>query len=756
MGAFHSSGERTQQLAGLPSGLSFVCTSTDIMASSAPSGWRNSDFFDMYAHNMVRVSLIVPHVQLGDPARNAMEIERLYQDACDAGSALCVFPELCVTGYALDDLLQQDVILEETLEALTKLKKSTLKGRGVLVVGGPLRFDGRLYNCAVVLSRGRTLGIVPKSYLPNFREFYEARQFVPGSCSLEEEVDFLGERGVRFSSETVFQCEQNGDFCFGIEICQDVWVPVPPSTFQAWRGATVLCNLSASNVTMGKADYRRQLVSAASAKNYAAYAYVSAGQGESTNDLAWDGQAVVYESGEPLAESPRFSKGDSILHADVDLDRLVQDRARDMTWSHNASAFKNQIKRIQRVRFAFEACRENPVTRLAFRAVPKRPYVPSDPANLSQLCYECYNVQVSGLVQRIRASCINKLVIGVSGGLDSTHALLVCCKALDDLGLPRTNCLAYTMPGYATGALTKSYALELMSALGVTFSEIDIRPSCDQMLKDLQHPYSRGEKVYDVTFENVQAGERTNHLFRLANMSGAFVVGTGDLSELALGWCTYGVGDHMSHYSVNASLPKSLIQCLIQWCIDSSFFGETANSVLANVLAVEISPELVPDDAGTAKLQSTEAALGPYDLHDFQLYHATRRGFSPSKAFFLACHAWADDMPRDPNARPAEPQPSLGSHAVLTDRTFSVAFIAECQRNFFRRFFLTTQFKRTCIPNAPKVADGASLSPRGDWRAPSDSSWAPWDRAWRKTLSWVSKSHESHALSELLDKYPSQ
>ena len=536
-----------------------------------------------------------------------------------------------------------------------------------------------------------------------------------------------------FSPDLIFRCAQNPAFCVGVEVCQDVWVPVPPSTFAAFAGATVLCNLSASNITIGKAAYRRALVASTSAKNYCAYAYTSAGAGESTNDVAWDGQAVIYECGDALGESPRFGDDPAgqLLHGDVDLGRIAQDRSRDGTWAANAAAFGDRVAAVRVVAFSLEPrpCR------LA-RAVPKRPFVPSDPATLAERCYECYNIQVSGLVQRMRSSGLSKLVIGVSGGLDSTHALLVCVQALDKLGLPRSNCLAYTMPGFATGDETKGYALELMARLGVDGSTLDIRPSCTTMLEDLGHPYAAGRRepaVYDVTFENVQAGERTNHLFRLANHHGAFVVGTGDLSELALGWCTYGVGDHMAHYGVNASVPKSLIQCVIQWVISSNFVPD-ANAVLRNILAVEISPELVPAGATGGAIQSTEAALGPYDLHDFHLYATTRRGFAPAKAALLAARAWADDV----GYAPTEPAPSLsGDDAVLADRTFDVATVFRHQRTFLRRFFLTSQFKRTCVPNAPKVGDGGSLSPRGDWRAPSDARWDAWRRAWENAVAWA-------------------
>ena len=719
-------------------------------------GWSDErSFFDLHAHNFVRVSTCVPRVFLGDPERNAVAILELYERAVADGSSCCVFPELCVCGYALDDLLQQDAIQAEVLTALDALRRGTKAGRAVLVVGAPLRVAGRLYNCAVVLHGAQVLGVVPKSYLPNFREFYEARQFVSAREAEQHGGSFpgafLGQSGVPFRPDVVFRCAQNGSFCVGVEVCQDVWVPVPPSTFQAFAGATVLCNLSASNITIDKSRYRHALVASQSSKNYCAYLYTSAGAGESTNDLAWDGQAVLYECGDLLGESARFcdDAAGQVLHGDVDLDRIEQDRSRDMTWSQNGRDLGDRVAGVRVVDFDLSPGHSHG---LGFRVVPKRPYVPSDAATLTERCYECYNIQVSGLVQRLRSCGLKKVVIGVSGGLDSTHALLVICQALDKLGYPRANCLAYTMPGFATSDATKSYALELMDCLGVSAETLDIRPACEVMLKDLGHPYARGlrgREVYDVTFENVQAGERTNHLFRLANHNGAFVVGTGDLSELALGWCTYGVGDHMSHYGVNASVPKSLIQCVIQWVIRSDLVGARANAVLKKILAVEISPELVPqEDAAAskngedkeAKMQSTEDALGPYDLHDFQLYMTTRRGFGPSKAAFLAMHAWADDGPDtwEKAHFPPEAAPSLsGADAVLKDRQFPLAKILDVQRTFLRRFFLTSQFKRTCVPNAPKVGDGGSLSPRGDWRAPSDASWGPWQRNWHATVKWA-------------------
>eukprot|EP00040_Diaphanoeca_grandis_P012682 m.64283 g.64283 ORF g.64283 m.64283 type:complete len:743 (+) comp23409_c0_seq1:133-2361(+) len=701
-------------------------------------GWKQRSFFDLYTHNFVRVTTCVPRVKLADPKGNLKAISQLYEDASNAGSALVVFPELCICGYSLDDLLQQDTILEECIDVINILKTLSMKVSASLIVGAPLLVEGRLHNCAVVISGGSVLGIVPKLYLPNMREFYESRQFLSGTVALQNSITFLGEE-IPFRSDIVFQCKENPNFTFSTELCQDLWVPIPPCTFHAWRGATVMANLSASNITINKSAYRHDLVKSTSARLYCAYMYTSAGQGESTNDLSWDGQAIIYENGSLVGETGRFEREAQTLHADIDLDVLIQSRNRDHSWAENAVQFASKVRDIKVVSFSFKPqaqlrlLGECKLGKFASRHVAKRPYVPSDPATLEERCYECYNIQVSGLVQRLKSSGIHKVIIGISGGLDSTHALLVCCQAMDHMDLPRSNILAYTMPGFATGEKTKGYAWELMNTLGVTAEEIDIKPSCMAMLRDLKHPFAQGVEQYDVTFENVQAGERTSHLFRLANMNGGLVIGTGDLSEIALGWCTYGVGDHMSHYGVNAGVPKSLIQCVIQWVINSKKEGTKPCSVLQSILSLEISPELIPQKEGDP-LQSTEDSIGPYDLHDFQTFYTVRYGFSASKIAYLATYAWANDFPGGGIHQGADKQPSLGGNNMLDDRSFALAEVLKFQRIFFRRFFLTTQFKRTCTPNAPKVQDGASLSPRGDWRAPSDSSWLAWCRAWERTV----------------------
>jgi NAD+ synthase (glutamine-hydrolysing) len=667
-------------------------------------------FRSIYAHGFVRVAVCTPSVRLADPAYNAERTLALARRAAERGAALALFPELGISAYSNEDLFQQDVLLDASVDAVAYLLAQSRALAAVLVVGAPLRFEGRLYNCAVVMHRGRVLGIVPKSYLPNYREFYERRQFTPAAAA-PGEVTVLHER-VPCGSDLVFDAVDLPDFRLFVEICEDLWVPIPPSTWGALAGATVLANLSASNITIGKAAYRRQLCAGQSAKCIAAYLYASAGAGESTTDLAWDGHAIIYEDGQRLAESRRFSAEEQLTLADIDVERLVQERARVTSFNDLAIAHRTRTDRLRRISFELGA----PAGEWGLvRTVERFPYVPSDPGELDARCFEAYSIQVQGLAQRLAATGIERAVIGVSGGLDSAQALLVAARAMDRLRLPRTNVLGYTMPGFATSDRTRANALRLMAALGVSSAEIDIRSSATQMLRDLDHPASRGEPAYDRTYENVQAGERTSHLFRLANLHGALVVGTSDLSELALGWTTYGVGDQMSHYSVNASVPKTLIQYLIRWAARTGELGSDANDVLHSILATEISPELVPG-GGEAGAQSTEAVVGPLELQDFNLYYVTRFGFRPSKVAFLAEHAWGD---RERGVWPELIPPERR-------RAYDLATIKRWLEVFLRRFFEQSQFKRSALPNAPKVGSGGSLSPRSDWRAPSDARAAVW------------------------------
>ncbi len=607
--------------------------------------------------------------------------------------------------------MQQEALLAAVDGALGELVEASRALHPILVAGAPLRHRGRLYNCAVAILRGRVLAVTPKIYLPNYREFYEKRHFASGASVAGEEIQ-VAEQFAPFGSDVLLEASDFPGLAIHTEICEDVWVPIPPSSRAALAGATLLLNLSASNAIVGKSDYRQTLCAAHSARCLAAYLYSAAGQGESTTDLAWDGEAMIYEKGDLLAKAPRFSDEPQLVLADVDIGRLVAERARQVTFGDCADVEAGAVQ-YRRVEFELNARRDVDIGLM--REVPRFPFVPNDEARLVELCFEAFNIQAHGLEQRLRASGMEKVVIGVSGGLDSTQALLVAVTAMDALGLPRANVLAYTLPAFATTDRTRSNAWALMRALDVSAKEIDVSAACKQMLEDIGHPAARGEAVYDVTYENVQAGARTSLLFRLANLHNGIVIGTGDLSELALGWCTYGVGDQMSHYNVNASVPKTLIQHLIRWCARDARFGSRTVSVLKDILATEISPELVPGDTA----QRTEAFVGPYALQDFNLFYTTRYGFAPAKVAFLAWHAWRDAQ--------AGVWPSV---IAANDRgAYDLAEIKHWLAVFARRFFATSQFKRSALPNGPKVSSGGSLSPRGDWRAPSDSSAEVWLKA---------------------------
>jgi len=662
---------------------------------------------NLYRHGFARVAACTHVASPADPAANAASILTLASEVSQRGAALAVFPELALSAYAIDDLLLQDPLLDAVQREAIALIDASADLLPILLVGAPLRFGHRLYNCALVIHRGRLLGVVPKSHLPNYREFYEKRHFASGAGVTGDIA--LGPHTAPFGPNLLFEITELPGFTLHAEICEDLWVPIPPSAHAALAGATVLANLSASNITIGKAEQRNLLSRSQSARCLAAYLYAAAGAGESTTDLAWDGQASIFENGETLAESERFPAGAQYAIADIDLDLLRQERLRQGSFDDNSRANPGNFRHIP----LQLAPPQQDIGLL--RRVPRFPFVPADPARLAQDCYEAYNIQVAGLVQRISAAHIRRIVIGVSGGLDSTQALLVAAQAMDRLSRPRTDILAYTMPGFATSDHTKANAIALMRSLGVTFSELDIRPAARQMLADIGHPYSEGAAQYDVTFENVQAGLRTDYLFRLANHNDGIVLGTGDLSELALGWCTYGVGDQMSHYNVNAGVPKTLIQHLIRWVIASGHFAPETAATLESILATEITPELVPAGEGEGP-QSTEARIGPYALQDFTLYHVLRHGFRPAKIAFLATHAWEDSSRGDwPPHFPPEKRVA-----------YTEADIRHWLAVFLRRFFSFSQFKRSALPNGPKVSAGGALSPRGDWRAPSDGNAVVW------------------------------
>ena len=668
-------------------------------------------FFALRRHGFVRVAACTPRVMPGDPGFNAAETLALARQGHERGVDLMLFPELGISAYAIDDLFLQDALLRRVESEIAGFVAASKDLAPVLLVGAPLVHNGRLYNCAVVIARGRILGVVPKTFLPNYREYYENRWFAPGAGVTGLEMQVAGQ-AVPFGTDLVFAASDLADFVFHAEICEDFWSPTPPSTQGALAGALVLCNLSASNIVVGKSDERAMLCASQSVRCQAAYLYSAAGPGESTTDLAWDGQASIHELGRLLAQTERFPAQAQMAVADVDVERLRLERMRTPTFNNAVVAAGWPERSFRRIGFEHKPSFEDIGL---LRAVSRFPFVPDDPARLDQDCYEAFNIQVQGLTKRLTATKSQHIVIGVSGGLDSTHALIVAAKAFDLAGLPRANILGFTLPGFATSEGTKANAWALMRALGVTGEEIDIRPAARQLLTDMGHPFAQGDPVYDVTFENVQAGLRTDYLFRLANQRGALVLGTGDLSELALGWCTYGVGDQMSHYNVNASLAKTLIQHLIRWVVKTHQFEDAADATLLSILDTEISPELVPADA-TGAIQSTQAKIGPYELQDFNLFYITRFGLRPSKVAFLAWHAWRDaGLGAWPSNFPEE-----------TRNAYSLQDIKTWLGVFLFRFFEISQFKRSAMPNGPKVISGGNLSPRGDWRAPSDGTARVW------------------------------
>ncbi|NMO56975.1 NAD(+) synthase [Actinoplanes sp. TBRC 11911] len=668
------------------------------------------NFRSIYQHGFARVAACTGHTVLADPHANAAAIENTARRLHEEGVAVAVFPELGLAGYSIEDLHLQDVVLDDVAAALDNLTKATEALMTVLVVGAPLRHRNRVYNCAVVIHGGAILGVAPKSYLPNYREFYEKRWFAAGDQERGGSIE-LGGRSVPFGPDLLFPATDVPGLVLFAEVCEDMWVPIPPSAEAALAGATVLTNMSGSPITIGRAEDRSMLARSASARCLAAYVYAAAGLGESTTDLSWDGQTMIYENGVLLAESERFPDGDREAIADVDLDLLRQERLRMGSFDDNRRTHSGRTGNFREVPFRLNPPRTDLGLR---RRVERFPFVPADKQKLDLDLYEAYNIQVSGLQQRLDAIGKPKVVIGVSGGLDSTQALIVAARAMDRAGRPRSDILAFTLPGFATSSQTKANAHRLMDALGVTKEELDITPTAKLMLSEIGHPFSRGEEVYDTTFENVQAGLRTDYLFRIANQRGGIVLGTGDLSELALGWSTYGVGDQMSHYNVNAGVPKTLMQHLIRWVVSTGQFDDEVGETLTAILGTEISPELVPG----AELQSTESLIGPYALHDFTLFHILRYGMRPSKIAFLAWHAWRDAAEGvwPPNFPPDR------RHA------YDLPEIRRWLTVFSQRFFAFAQFKRSAMPNGPKVAAGGSLSPRGDWRAPSDGNANVWLR----------------------------
>lgn len=635
------------------------------------------------ALGMVRIAAAVPRLRLCDVSANLTELVRLAEEAAAQSCDVVVFPELCVTGYTCGDLFHQTRLLDRAEEAVAEFAHRTAGLPCLLAIGTPVRDGARLYNCAAVLQAGRLLGLVPKQCVPNYKEYYEARWFDAGrGCA--KTLSLAGAEAP-LAPRLLFRCAGVPDLAVGVEICEDLWVPSPPSGDLAVAGATILLNLSASNDLVAKAEYRRALVAQQSARCVAAYAYASSGCGESSTDLVFGGHALVAENGRVLAESDRFRVQATLLTADVDVDMLLALR-RTMT---TFTALEHRAAPCPVVEFSAPAQRAPADVR---RVVDPHPFVPSAPQRREERCREVFALQSTGLASRLQATGIRAVTLGVSGGLDSTLALLVCAEAFDRLGLPHSSIHAVTMPGFGTSRRTARNARGLALALGLDLKTIDIRPACIQHFADIGHD----GQTPDTTFENVQARERTQVLMDLANRLGALVVGTGDLSELALGWCTYNA-DHMSMYGVNCGVPKTLVRHLIDF-VRVYWDRQDIARVLTDILDTPVSPELLPPDANGEIEQKTEEVVGPYELHDFFLYHLVRNGFEPRKILALAMNAFAG--------------------------TYAADEIRHWLRVFLRRFF-AQQFKRSCLPDGPKVGT-VSLSPRGDWRMPSDASAAEW------------------------------
>jgi NAD+ synthase (glutamine-hydrolysing) len=630
-----------------------------------------------------RLGAASPELRVADPAFNCEKIIEAVLSANRHNTAALVFPELAVSGYTCADLFHQPVLLDKSIEAVLKIAADTAKQKIIIIVGAPFAFRNSVYNCAFVLQHGIVKGIVPKTFNPNYREFYEKRWFKSGRSVRNIEASVPGlDYKVPFGTDLLFEFGRN--FKFGIELCEDMWSVIPPSSYQSVAGATVIFNLSASNELVSKAEYRRQLVEQQSARCISAYVYTSAGVHESTTDLVFGGHSMIAENGRITAENERFLRNGSVIYADVDCARLLSSRISESSFADTELPENMQFRYVQMEKV-------NAAKDLKYAAIPQHPFVPQNPETRNCRCREIFSIQAAGLAKRFEHTGLQKAVLGISGGLDSTLALLVCAETFKLLKKPASDIIAVTMPGFGTTDRTYNNAVKMCKLIGADLREISIKAACMQHFKDIGH----NPKVHDVTYENVQARERTQILMDIANRERGLVIGTGDLSEIALGWSTY-CGDHMSMYAVNCSVPKTLIRYLIHWVADNSH--EKLRAVLEDIIDTPVSPELLPNTNDAEINQLTEELIGPYELHDFFLYHAVKYGAPPDKIKFLAEKAFAG--------------------------VYSSDAIVKFLKLFFKRFF-SQQFKRSCIPDGPKVGT-ISLSPRGDWRMPSDASVAAW------------------------------
>ena len=628
----------------------------------------------------VRVGAVVPKLKVADTEFNCNEIIKQIEVASNNKIQIVVFPELCVTGYTCQDLFEQDTLLEEAEKALNKILDYTNNLDIICIIGMPIKAENQLFNTAVVIQKGKILGIVPKTFIPNYGEFYEKRWFASSKNANKKEIEILDQK-VPFGIDLLFKDKENNEICFGIEICEDIWAVEPPSNKLALLGANIIFNLSASNEVIGKKEYRRDLVKMQSAKTISGYVYCSSGVNESTSDVVFSGESMIFENGSCLTNNQRFDFKSNMIFTEIDTKRLANDRRKNISFMGDSVDLEYREIKINIPDNIEDLTRE----------YSKTPFVPEDKKKISEICEEILNIQSYGLAKRLLHTNINKTIIGISGGLDSTLAFLVIIKAYEILNLPKENIIAITMPGFGTTSRTHNNSMKLINEYGATFREINVTKSSLQHFEDIGHD----KNIKDVTYENAQARERTKILMDIANKENGLVVGTGDLSELALGWCTYN-GDHMSMYAVNASIPKTLVKYIIKWVADNS--KEECKNIINDILDTPISPELLPPDENGNIEQKTEEQVGPYILHDFFLYHFLRYGAEPKKIYILACKTFKNDFKKEE--------------------------IKHWLQVFIKRFF-TQQFKRNCMPDGPKVGT-VSLSPRGDLRMPSDASYNIW------------------------------
>lgn len=637
----------------------------------------------MNSYGYIRVGCAVPKIKVADCKFNKEQIIHILDKAQKDFVKILVFPELCMTGYTCGDLFHQQTLLDETETQIKEICDLTKTLDMLFFIGAPIMVSGKLYNCALALNQGKILKIVPKTYLPNYNEYYEKRWFA-SSFNIQDTVTHYAGQEIPFGIHSLLCCSSIPELVIGTEICEDLWVPIPPSAEHALHGATLLVNLSASNDIVGKFEYRRSLVVGQSASCIAGYIYTSAGPGESTTDVVFGGHCIIAENGSIINERRNWDDTRQFISTDLDMDKLTCDRRKNTSYFNSLSSNDIFYKKIL---FTIQTHSNN-----FQRTIHPYPFVPNNVLERDDRCEEIFNIQTQGLAKRIEHIGCKKVVVGISGGLDSTLALLVCTKTFDRLGLPRENIIGVTMPGFGTTDRTYQNALQLMKDLKISIREISIRDACLQHFEDIGHSI----EIHDITYENTQARERTQVLMDIANQERGIVIGTGDLSELALGWATYN-GDHMSMYAVNVSIPKTLVRYLVQWIADHEV-KDSARTTLMDVLDTPISPELLPPDEQGKILQKTEDVVGPYELHDFYLYYMLRFGFSPKKIYALALKAFHD--------------------------SYSEATIYHWLQTFYRRFF-SQQFKRSCLPDGPKVGS-ICLSPRGDWRMPSDASYRIW------------------------------